>query len=206
MLNKNKIFIALVFVLTLVVSSVSFSPSVANAESMHVPDGVNITHYVNILNLYKKTNGFLEGTRYTGQYQCRGFANKVYNKLFGLSGVSGYTGDNYGATNYPGSHIVGQLKNFGANDANAMKNLFLEVKPGSIVQMGRRGKLNSTKTAAAPHTAIFFYVPSNESGCYFYEANTDGKNTIKVNFYTWAQLAQKNQGFTIYEPNNYQMR
>ena len=39
-----------------------------------------------------------------------------------------------------------------------------------------------------------------------YEANTDGKNTIKINTYSWSDLANKNKGFTIYEPNSYVLK
>ena len=199
---KSKIFIALVFVLTFAVAF-SGMKSRAEAVSMHMPRGASIMNMTNILNLSKKTDGFIEGTRYNGGGECRGFANKVYNRLFGLAGLYEYTSNNYGATSYPGSHIVGQLHDFGAGDANSVKNLFWEVKPGAIIQMGRRHKLNSKKNAPKPHTAIFFYAASDGSGCAFYEANADGRGTIQVNFYSWADLADRNKGFTVYEPDNY---
>ena len=176
----------------------------SSLENMHLPAGASVFNLMDVVTLANNGgNGFQKGTKYSGSGQCRGFANKVYSRLFGLQGISGYTGNNYGAANYPGSHIVGQLHNFGAGDANAVKNLFWNVKPGAIIQMGRRHRLNSTKSAPAPHTAIFAGATENGSGCYFYEANTDGQNTIKFSFYSWNDLADKNKGFTVYEPNNY---
>ncbi len=199
---KNKILIALAFVLTLVVA-LGGMKSRAEAVSMHMPEGASILNMMDILNLSKRADGFIEGTKYNGGGECRGFANKVYNRLFGLPGLSSYTYNNYGAESYPGSHVVGQLYDFGAGDSNAVRNLFWEVKPGAIIQMGRRYKLNSKKNAPKPHTAIFFYAASDGSGCAFYEANADGKKTIQVNFYSWADLADRNKGFTVYEPDNY---
>ena len=174
-----------------------------NTSNMHIPDGASIFNVMDIVTLSKKTNGFIEGTKYTGSGECRGFANRVYNQLFGLSGLYDYTNNNYGAQSFPGSHIVGQLHNFSSNDINAVKNLFWNVKPGAIIQMGRRHRLNSKGNAQAPHTAIFFYAKGDGSGCVFYEANTKGDNIIRVNPYTWAELADKNIGFTVYEPDNY---
>lgn len=152
----------------------------------------------------QNANGYRVNTKYTGSGQCRGFANRVYTSLFSVSSITGYTSSNYGAASYSGSRVVGTLYNFAANNTTGVQNLFRNAKPGSFVQMGRRNSLNSTKTAPSPHSAIIFSVSSG--GVEFYEANTDGKNTIKINYHSWADLANKNKGFTIYEPNNYVMK
>lgn len=151
-------------------------------------------------------NGYALNHRYTGSGQCRGFANKVYQALFNVSYISGYTNDNYGAASYSGSYVVGSLKNiaFAPSSLTAIKELFLKAKPGAFVQMGRRHSLNSSKTAPAPHSAII--ESFSGTGVRFYEANTDGKNTIKSTYYSWADLLNKNKGFTIYLPNNYSLR
>jgi len=150
-------------------------------------------------------NGYRIGTKYTGSGQCRGFANKVYLATFqGVQYISGYTNSNYGATSFSGSHEVGRLFNFSTGAAAEVKALFMKARPGAFVQMGRRYTLNSNKTAPSPHSAIIYSISDN--GVQFYEANTDGKNTIKVNSYSWSDLANKNKGFTIYEPNNYALK
>lgn len=155
-------------------------------------------------NLSRGSNGFKINTRYTGSGQCRGFANRVYTTLFNVSSITGYSSNNYSATSFSGSRVVGKLFNHGNKNTSAVQNLFRNAKPGSFIQMGRRYSLNSTKTAPSPHSAILYSVSS--SGCEFYEANTDNKNTIKINYYSWATLADKNKGFTIYEPNNYRLK
>lgn len=133
--------------------------------------------------------------------QCSGFANEIYMRLF--KGVRKLTDiqppDKYTKGSYGGSHIVGQGLWFGKNDANAVKNIFAKATPGNFVQMGRR-YLNS-EGKVVPHSAI--YVDRDNNGCWFYEANTDNKNTIMYNYHTWVELAAKNRGFTIYEPNDY---
>lgn len=151
--------------------------------------------------LHSGTIGFRDGDVYKGSGQCRGFANQTYSQLFGLSGINGYSNYNYAASSYPGSHVAGQLYNFGSKDNGAVQQLFSNAQPGAIVQMGRRGRLNSTKDAAYPHTAIVYGV--NSDGVEFYEANVAGTNVVKVKFYSWADLAKKNEGFTIYMPDNY---
>lgn len=157
--------------------------------------------YNKMVNL-SRSSGYMVGTKYSGAGQCRGFANKVYQSIFsGVSYISGYSSNNYAATSYNGSYVVGSLYNFSASDTSAVKNLFMGAKAGAFVQMGRRYTLNSSKTAPSPHSAIIYSIQSD--GVEFYEANTDGKNTIKINKYTWATLADKNKGFTIYLPNNY---
>ena len=70
--------------------------------------------------------------------------------------------------------------------------------------MGRRYSLNSTKTAPGPHSAIVRAV--YDDGVEFYEANAGGTGMITTKKYTWAQLADRNKGFTIYLPNNYSLR
>ncbi|MBR5913788.1 MAG: hypothetical protein IKZ58_05460 [Selenomonadaceae bacterium] len=201
MFANIKISIAMLLAFTLIFAA---TPKHSYAENMHMPDGAGIMNFMDVLKLANQGgNGLQKGTHYEGRGQCRGFANKVYNRLFGLQGLYEYTNKNYGARDFPGSHVVGQLFDFGSGDANAVKNLFWNVKPGAIIQMGRRHRLNSSGNAPAPHTAIYAGAPSDGRGCYFYEANTDGKNTIMFNFYTWAQLADRNKGFTVYEPNNY---
>ncbi len=155
--------------------------------------------------LANSASGYKMGTKYTGDGQCRGFANKVYLTTFkGVQYISGYANKNYSASNYSGSYVAGELFDFASNDTASVKRLFGQAKIGAFIQMGRRHSLNSTKTAPSPHSAILYSI--NENGVQFFEANTDGKNTIRVNTYTWAQLADKNKGFTIYLPNNYSVK
>lgn len=114
------------------------------------------------------------------------------------------TSNNYYLTSYSGSFIAGKLYDFDSNSAAGIKKLFINKKPGSFIQMGRRYSLNSTKNAAKPHSAILYSVQDN--GCWWYEANADDANSIKVQFYTWAQIADRNRGITIYEPNEYKLK
>ncbi len=155
-------------------------------------------------NLSQNVNGYKNNTKYTGSGQCYGFAAKVYTTLFNTSAPNGYSSNNYYLTSYNGSFITGRLYDFAANNAAGIKSLFINKKPGSFIQMGRRYSLNSSRTAANPHSAILYSVQDN--GCWWYEANADNSNTIKVTFYTWSQIADRNRGITIYEPNQYKLK
>ena len=116
--------------------------------------------------------------------------------------ITGYTNRNYGAQNYSGSYISGSLYDFSESDVNAVKALFSSAKPGAFVQMGRRYSTNKAGTAPGPHSAIVYGI--YDDGVSFYEANAGGTGMITLKKYTWAELAHRNKGFTIYLPNNYE--
>lgn len=175
-----------------------------NSVTTNSSYGSNENAVLNRINSMYGWNGFRLNAKYIGKGECRGFAKKVYKSLFYVGDVTGYTSDNFGASSYPSSYIVGSVRNFDSNDIASVRNLFNKAKPGAFVQMGRRGKLNNSGTAAAPHSAILVSVDGN--GVIFYEANADGKRTIQRNYYTWNQLAEKNKGFTIYLPNSYTLK
>lgn len=193
-------------------SRVNYNGSTGYVASQYVifvppvpPDDITTKINQKMQQLAANTNGYKNGTKYTGSGQCRGFANKVYLAIFpGVQYISGYANSNYSASAFTGSHEVGRLFNFGSGALGEVKALFTKARPGAFVQMGRRNRMNSTGTAPGPHTAILYSV--SDSGVQFYEANADGKNTIKVNSYNWADLANRNKGFTIYEPDNYSLK
>ena len=147
------------------------------------------------------TNYWKINTKWTGGGECRGFAQQLYSKLFGVDHITGYGYRNYTAANFPGSHEVGRLFDFDRYDLEGVKNLFANAKPGAFVQMGRRNSTNKAGTAPGPHSAIVHHVDSD--GVWFYEANAGGTGMITHKKYTWDDLARSNRGFTIYLPNNY---
>lgn len=172
----------------------------------------NNTEVINRMKYFSENvNGFITNTKYTGGEECYGFASKVYSSLFGVSSPNGYSNNNYYLTSFNGSRVAGQLYDFASNDIEAVQKLFENAKPGSFVQMGRRHKLNRSGTAPRPHSAILYSVQND--GVYFYEANADGKGTIKLEFYNWQNsndknkdLTDRNKGFTIYEPIQYVLK
>lgn len=141
-------------------------------------------------------------TKWTGGYQCRGFAQQLYSKIFGVGSITGYANKNYSASSFPGSYESGRLFDFGTSDTDSVRRLFTEnARPGAFVQMGRRNSLNSDGTAPGPHSAIVHKIDSD--GVWFYEANARGTGMITEKKYTWQDLANQNKGFTIYLPKNY---
>lgn len=156
--------------------------------------------------LSENVDGFINDTKYNGNFNCKGFADKLYTTLFNVKALKDYSDDNYSLKSYIGSQIHSFLYNFGEgeNDLVLVKEAFLKAKPGSFVQMGRRHSKNSHHNAPKPHSAIVYEV--NDKGCYLYEANADEANTIEINFYTWQKFTHWNKGFTIYVPTNYSLK
>lgn len=173
-----------------------------NYNSNGAYSGIEYEIYKRMEWLSTSVSGYIKGTKYSGDGECRGFANKVYQHTFkNVNYISGYSSNNYAASSYSGSYVAGKLYDFSANDVSAVKNLFLNIKPGAFIQMGRRYTMNKSKTAPGPHSAILYSVQSD--GVKFFEANAGGTGRIEVNTYTWSQLADRNKGFTIYLPNSY---
>ena len=122
-------------------------------------------------------------TKWTGGYQCRGFAQKLYSKIFGVGSITGYANNNYSASSFPGSYEAGRLFDFGTSDTDSVRRLFTEnARPRAFVQMGRRNSLNSDGTAPGPHSAIVHKIDSD--GVWFYEANARGTELITDMKYT----------------------
>ena len=135
-------------------------------------------------------------TKYTGPYaseQCKGFAKSVFEKLFGYN--IGSTKDNNYQISYDSSKTT-QTGVITSVSKSTAKTLFSKGKPGDFVQMRR--------THGGPHSAILYAVSAD--GVTFYEANTDGKNGIRKNTYSWADLAKANNAMSLYTYNKYYSR
>ncbi len=159
-----------------------------------------------IYNLYQS------GYNTADKGNCKEFARDVFNKLFGayVGSTSSNNMDINGCSNgrkhraaIDGNYSGRYRTNIPVSQSyrDKVKSAFQSAKPGYFVQMGRRDKYNSTRTAASPHSAIIYYVDSNR--IYFYEANwTKNKITISHSM-TFDQFAATFLGFSIYAPNNY---
>ncbi|MBQ0107729.1 MAG: hypothetical protein KBS34_01120, partial [Phascolarctobacterium sp.] len=164
--------------------------------------------------------------------QCRGFAATVFDEIFendtgayiGRGWWGYYSNDNMGfglSESQLNSHkikTVGRVsetglpalggnrypyqvnKSYTTGFYNNLRALFQKAKVGDFVQMARRHTGNSSHYCGLPHSAIIESISSN--GVRFFEANVT-KDRVYSKDYTWNDLANKNIGFTIYEPINY---
>lgn len=147
---------------------------------------------------YNKYTVMKLGSKFTGtraNEQCKGFAKNVFYLCFKVTPNSTQPKpNNYLLYGTNGMSRVGYYSNITTAHA---KSLFSKARPGDFVQMRRR-------STGGSHSAIVYSVSS--SGITFFEANTDGKNTVMKNTYTWAQLANRNRGMSLYTASSYSLK
>lgn len=147
---------------------------------------------------YNSSTNMRLGTKFTGtraSEQCKGFAKNVFYLCFKVMPNSTQSKPNNHLLNSKsGMSRVGYYSDITTNQA---KSLFSKARPGDFVQMRRR-------SSGGSHSAIVYSVSS--SGITFFEANTDGRNTVMKNTYTWAQLSSRNRGMSLYTASNYNLR
>lgn len=141
------------------------------------------------------------GSTFTGtrsSEQCKGYAKNVFYLCFGITPGSTKSND-YQLNATTGMTSLGSITKLTSSSTSTIKNLFANARPGDFVQMKRQASGTN-----GPHSAIVYAVSS--TGVTFLEANTDGKNGIYKNTYTWAQLAAKNQAMTVYTATSYKLK
>lgn len=121
--------------------------------------------------------------------QCKGYARNLFKMCFGVN-VGSTRDNNYTLNSVNGVSLVGTVTDM--NEQN-VSSLFKSARTGDFVQMRR--------SHGGPHSMILF--SADDGGVYVFEANTDGRNTIMYNHYTWADLCQKNSAMSVYTASNY---
>ena len=96
---------------------------------------------------------------------------------------------------------LGSKTGLNSGSASSIQSLFTNARPGDFVQMKRQ---SAPKGSNGPHSAIVYSVTT--SGVTFLEANTDGKNGIFRNTYSWADLVAKNQAMSVYTATSYSLK
>ncbi len=157
----------------------------SGGDSLNVP--ANLQSLINTYN--NKT--WKDHTYLANVKQCKEFASFIFNKLYGV----GYIG---------GGSVTSNAKNYLINLANpnrvalrgyrtnltaqSARELFQSAQPGDFVQIRRRH--------GGPHSGIF--VNRTGDGIILFEANADGKNSIRTNTYSYSDLANKNFAMSLY--------
>ena len=123
--------------------------------------------------------------------QCKEFASFIFDKMYGVGYIGGgSTSDN------PQNYLINLsnpsrvgLRDYKTNltDESA-RTLFQNAQPGDFVQIRRRH--------GGPHSGIF--VNRTTNGIVLFEANEDGKNSIRTNSYSYAELANRNFAMSLY--------
>lgn len=126
--------------------------------------------------------------------QCKGFANWIFLKIFGV-----YIGPYPESANYkitsPNAQTVGILEPGNLNAATA-KALLQKGVPGDYIQVQR-----STARGRGPHSMIL--VDVNDNGIEVFDCNSDGRNTIKKYGISWSAFDTANRAMSLYHAHNY---
>lgn len=174
------------------VSDSSSSSSSTSAESQ-------ITSRLNAMASGSYGSGvYKTGTRYTGAYyneQCKGFAKKVHQVLFGYNIGSTCSSPNNYKINISSSNtkLVGSLTSLSSKSNSTVSSLFSSARPGDFIQVRR--------SHGGSHSMI--YLSSNSSGVTVYECNVDGKNGIQKATYSWSKFRSSNTAVSVYTAKNY---
>ena len=123
--------------------------------------------------------------------QCKEFASYIFNQMYGV----GYIGGGSVSSN-PKNYLINlnnpnrvKLRDYKTNlTAASAQQLFSNAQPGDFIQIRRRH--------GGAHSGIFVNRTSN--GIVLFEANADGKNSIRTNTYSYSDLATKNFAMSIY--------
>lgn len=133
------------------------------------------------------------GQMYMGS-QCKGFANWVFLKIFGV-----YIGPYQQSANYkipnPKAQTIGIIEPGNLN-VNTAKALLMKGVPGDYIQVQR-----STARGRGPHSMILMGV--NDNGIEVFDCNSDGRNTIKKQSISWASFDTANRAMSLYRANGY---
>ncbi len=144
----------------------------------------------NLINTYNnktwRNHTYLSDVR-----ECKEFAAFIFDKLYNVGYIGGgSTSDN------PKNYLINlsnpnrvALRGYKTNlSAQSAQELFQNAQPGDFVQIRRRH--------GGAHSGIF--VNRTGDGIVLFEANADGKNSIRTNQYSYNDLANKNFAMSLY--------
>ncbi len=126
--------------------------------------------------------------------QCKGFANWIFLKIFGVYIGPYPESANYKITN-PNAETVGIIEPGNLNEESA-KALLKKGVPGDYIQVQR-----STARGRGPHSMILAGV--NDGGIEVFDCNSDGRNTIKKYSISWSAFDTANRAMSLYHAYGY---
>ncbi|MDR0889793.1 MAG: S-layer homology domain-containing protein [Oscillospiraceae bacterium] len=137
---------------------------------------------------------------YDGAIQCKGFADLVYNALFGTGGIGSYVDGEYYYIKTPrNSVLLGEATGYSASDGARMYAIFSQAKPGDYVQMARRNR-------SYGHSVIIYSVETDREsgGVWVFDCNMSYTTClVQKYFMSWEKLADISTGITLYRHDTY---
>lgn len=138
-----------------------------------------------------------QGTTWNGYYygsECKGFANLIFQSLFGVY-IGAYPDSaNYKISN-PGANEVGVLSP-SVMTQNAATELLKKGAPGDYIQMRRRKN-------GKPHSMIL--VNKDAGGITVFDCNSGAnRNRVRSYYITWDSFYSSNSAMSLYHARNYE--
>ena len=151
-----------------------------------------------LINLMKQYCGTYWREYYYGATQCKGFADMIADKLYGLTGGPGpYSDSRYYLPNAEsrGYKKIGILAPGDCTPEN-LRALFRKARPGDYVQCVRYTGTQHSLIVADVHT----------TGVTFFDCNLKGSYLCASYFYDWEEIASVfTRGFSLYRYGGYQV-
>lgn len=138
------------------------------------------------------SSNYKDSNYYYG-WQCKGFGNMIFNKLFGVY-IGPYVDGVYYYIQSPnGAKEVGKTGNLGASDTGTAASILRKGKPGDMIQVRRRG--------GKGHTMIL--VNAYDTGIKVFDCNSNDDCGVRSYDISWSAFASRNDAFSLYHANNY---
>lgn len=132
---------------------------------------------------------------YNGAIQCKGFADMIFNELFGTGGTGPYSDNRYYLPD-AGSRsctCLGILSPGQCTEAN-LRDLLMKARPGDYVQCVRNSGTQHSLIVISAHT----------TGVTFFDCNLKGSLLCASYFQDWETVAKTyTRGISLYRHNGY---
>lgn len=179
---SGKKLISVIFILAIMISAFPLSKIgnvSANASSYECTSAKLQT----LINEY--TGTYWNGS-YNGAYKCKGFADMMFNAMYGTGGVGRY---NSGSCHYyvPEPRAAVEIARDSSATRGEIYDMMHKANSGDYIQWSR---------GYSQHSAIF--VSCDENGFYIFDCNYISPNKCGVHYVTYDKLATKNHGVSIY--------
>ena len=189
-----KIFFKRVVVVLLIVTM--FFGGIPNVKALAITQSTVSSQLNSLIGQYANHTA-TSAQMYMGS-QCKGFANWIFLKIFGVY-IGAYPENaNYKLSN-ANAQLVGMITPGSLNESTA-KTLLQKASPGDYIQVQRSIAKSGGK--CGPHSMIVVGVSTD--GVQVFDCNSDGRNTIKTYLYTWPKFNYDNRAMTLYHAYNYQ--
>ena len=176
--NSAKRVISILLVIVTILTVSCFSSVISSAASYNCTNE-RLQYYIN------KYEGAYWNSTYHGAYKCKGFADMMFNEIYGTGPIGGYNdGYHYYLPDHYGAVEVARTSKASYKDVYDMMHL---AKSGNYVQWSR---------GYSQHSAIF--ISCDEKGFYLFDCNYIASNICGTHYVTYEKIAKTNYGISIY--------